>query len=251
VTLTATITSTTSGTPSGMVNFYDNGTTLLNASPIALASGVASISVTLAPNMQHAITAQYMGDTNFLSSTSAATASVVTVTPLTFSLTSLDGLSGTVIPGHSIGFNFSITPTYGLFPGAVTFTATGLPPGATYTFNPASVPATSTGTNVVLTITVPVASAANVPPIHRQGPLLAFALGLLLLPLSATRRFRKACGKSYGLVLLLIAAGAMAGLTGCGAGNGILSQTPHSYAVTVTATSGGVQQSSIINLVVE
>jgi hypothetical protein len=70
VTFTATVASTTTGVPTGSVNFYD-GVTLLNATPIRVsASGVASYSTATLGLGTNNITAQYSGDANFTGSTS-------------------------------------------------------------------------------------------------------------------------------------------------------------------------------------
>ncbi len=66
VTFTATV-STPIGTPSGVVQFLSDGTVL--GSPITLASGTASVSTASLTHGTHVITAQYVGDANFIGST--------------------------------------------------------------------------------------------------------------------------------------------------------------------------------------
>jgi hypothetical protein len=71
ITFAATVTST-AGTPSGTVNFLD-GTTVLNATPIALDNaGHASFVTTALAQGTHSITAVYAGNSSFQGSTSAA-----------------------------------------------------------------------------------------------------------------------------------------------------------------------------------
>ena len=67
VTLTATVTATT-GTPTGAVTFYDNGTVLGTA--LLNASGVATLTVTTLATGRHHITAFYNGDVKDGTSTS-------------------------------------------------------------------------------------------------------------------------------------------------------------------------------------
>jgi hypothetical protein len=67
VTLTATVTPTTSGTPTGTVTFYD-GSSNLGTVPLASTGAVLSSTLSLG---SHSITATYSGDANFLTSTSA------------------------------------------------------------------------------------------------------------------------------------------------------------------------------------
>ncbi len=258
VTLTATVASATIGTPTGFVNFFD-GSTLLNASPIALNfTNVASLTVTtLAANQVHALTAVYIGDSNYLTSSSTAnTSTTVAVAPLsfTFQISTGSSTTATVIPGAAGGYTFSITPLFGGFPGVVTFSLTGLPAGYTYTFSPSSLPAgTTTAVPVTLTINVPVATA-SVKPAPRPGTnYLPIALGVLLLPFAAARRLRKSkAGRNALLVLLLfVGAGAMAALTGCGMGDGVLGSSPQSYNLVITATSGGIQHTTNVTLNVQ
>jgi hypothetical protein len=71
VTFTATVTSTSSGTPTGTVTFFNNfkiplGTSTLNS------SGVATFTTSTLSVGNHVITARYNGDSNFNSSTSTA-----------------------------------------------------------------------------------------------------------------------------------------------------------------------------------
>ena len=73
--LNASVVSTTTGTPTGMVNFLDNGS-LLTSAP--LSGGKASASVILPAGMD-SITVSYAGDGNFL--TGASTAVRVTISP--------------------------------------------------------------------------------------------------------------------------------------------------------------------------
>jgi len=68
VTFTATV-SSSSGTPTGSVSFYD-GTTLLGSA--TLAQGVATYTTSTLAAGAHSITAVYAGDSNFSSLTSSA-----------------------------------------------------------------------------------------------------------------------------------------------------------------------------------
>jgi trimeric autotransporter adhesin len=87
VTLTATITSTTTGStpPSGTVIFHSGSTTLGSGT---IANGVATISTTILSVGADSVTAQYQGDTNYATSTSAPVSVPVskasTTTVLTF-----------------------------------------------------------------------------------------------------------------------------------------------------------------------
>ncbi len=73
IVLTATLSSASSGTPTGTVTFYD-GTTQIGQATLSLSGGQdqASIGTSALTLGSHSITASYGGDTNFTASTSAA-----------------------------------------------------------------------------------------------------------------------------------------------------------------------------------
>ncbi len=105
VTLTATVASTTTGTPTGTVEFF-NGTTSLGTA--TLTGGVASLPPTALPTGANAITAQYSGDTTFTSSNSPVTTVTVgkatTTTTVTFT-------PSTPVFGQTVTLTATITPT--------------------------------------------------------------------------------------------------------------------------------------------
>ncbi len=78
VTFTATLAAVSpgSGTPSGIVTFYDNGSTVLGTG--ALTGGIATFTTTTLPLGSNSITASYGGDADFSASTSAALSQTVT-----------------------------------------------------------------------------------------------------------------------------------------------------------------------------
>lgn len=164
--------------------------------------------------------------------------------------------SQTGAAGTAFMYQLTVTPTFGAYPGSVTFSASGLPAGAKATFSPSSIAANS-GTQTV-TVTVATAKAtAAVQSASTGGRLLPAALALLFLPLFGTRRMRRQ-GRRFGYflgLLLLAAAGVVTtvGITGCGSSVFMQQPTsqPQKYDITVTATSGTVQQASTITLTLE
>jgi hypothetical protein len=251
LTLSATVAPATTGTPTGTVSFYD-GATLL--STVALASGAASYTTSsLAPGTTHSFTAAYSGDTNFTASGSTSSASA-SVAPLDFTMTLSGPSSQTMVPGSTITYQVQVTPDYGLYAGTVNFAVSGLPPGATATFSPASILANGGPQTVTVTIQTATATAkrdaSQQPPGRKLEP---FALALLLLfGAGSLRRRGRALRNLLSLVLLLLG-GAAATLTtsGCGAANGFFNQTPQSYSVTITATSGNLQHATTVTLNVQ
>jgi hypothetical protein len=99
---------------------------------------------------------------------------------------------------------------------------------------------------VTLTIAAPAATAQN----NTGRNLSLFALLLLLLSVA---RKRKGMVRRLCLFLLILGGAATASiLTGCGtSSNGFFAQAQQSYTITVTATSGTLQYSSTITLIVE
>jgi hypothetical protein len=237
------------GTPTGAVSFYD-GTTLLGSG--TLTGGTATYTTsTLAPGATHAFSDIYAGDADFTGSASASAVSVP-VAALDFSLNTSGAQSQTVMPGGAASYSFQISPTYGSYPSQVTFSASGLPVGATATFSPAAIAANGGAQTVMLTIQTqgPATAAKKGSPFERGAPLM---FGFLLLPLLGVRRMRKTwLGRGAMMVLLMLAGIAgMASLSGCGAANGFNSQAVKNYTVTVTAASAGVQHSFDLTLNVQ
>lgn len=247
VTLTATVAPYVLGTPGGTVNFFD-GTTQLGAA-VTLSKGTAQL---VNPNLasgQHEITAVYSGDSNFLES-SATVATPVTVGSLDFSFTATGTTSQFLPAGGSAAFRFALAPSYGVYPGAVTFSVSGLPPGTTYSTSMTSVPSTAGPQSVTLTIQSASSTAYNLSP--NSGRRCAPFVLALLLPLAGVRRLRRSTRRfmrAISLGLLLAAGGlAIAQLSGCGVN---IKNPAKPYSVTVAATSGGVQHSVIVTLEVE
>ena len=248
-TLTATVASTTSGTPTGAVTFF-NGSAPLNTTPVALTGGVATLNVTTLPVGAINLTAAYSGDTNFTPSTSSAvTGSVVSpdfavaATPATQS----------VLPTHSVSYAITVTPTNPTFIYPVTLSASGVPNGVTATFTPSSTIASgSVASTVQLTLsTTGSARMEHQGPFRSNGPLTALAL--LFLPFALNRRFRSSCARISSkprLLASLLALAVVATLSGCG-GGGFFSHSTQSYTVTVTAIGGPDTHTTTVTLNVQ
>jgi CSLREA domain-containing protein len=245
VTLTAVVAATVSGTsivPSGTVTFLDNGTQIGTAT---LSGGTAQLVVPSLPAGATAvITATYAGDGNFLGSTSSNSASVV-VASLDFSFTNTGTSAYTAAPGAVATYNFALAPLYGSYAGPVNFSVTGLPPGATPSFTPSTVASTAGASPVVMTVQTAAATAHNSSPFGR-----GIVLALLFLPVLSKRRVRERL-RGKMLLLVLLMAGLTATLTGCGSTNGFMLQNPQTYTLTVTASSGTLQHSQTVTLVVQ
>jgi hypothetical protein len=250
VTLTAMVPTTGTTVPTGTVTFYYNGnpigTGTLNA------NGVATLTTSTLPVGTGTITVGYSGDSHYASTTSLPVPITVAAAPgLDFTLTLTSAQSQTVISGQTAPYTVRVAPTNSTYPGVVTFTATGLPSGATVTFSPATVAAN--GGPAPVNLSIQTASIVALNKLERNAT--SIALALLLLPLAGARRMRRsgrAAGRYLFLTLVLLTgAVATAGLTGCGSGNGFFGHAPQTYNITITATSGTIQHSVNTTLIVQ
>ncbi len=265
ITLQAQVQPATTGTPGGMVRFF-NGKSELGEVP--LQNGTAAFSTNqLHEGQPNALVAVYQGDANFQPSSSTSVLVVLTTTG--FWLKPVAGAAtATIQGGGKASFAIQVGPgTTGFYPGEVTFSVTGLPAGATATFSPQTLAPESGEQTVSLTLQTqsPATSAStarNDSTRHVLGRLEKAALALLLLPLAGARRLRRA-GKGLALTLLLVLGGLVSGsaFTGCGyaPGTGWGNSTPAkpapqqstTYTLTVTMTSGGTSQTTTETLVLQ
>ena len=163
--------------------------------------------------------------------------------PPTFAISSTT-TAQTVQPGGSAQYSITVTPQNGAYSNAVTFAATGLPTGATATFSPASLTPGSSAATAQLTI-------QTAAPVIAAGATSAWPIAASILPLLGllfgVRKLRR---RWFMLAVLLFASlGALTALTGCGGGFGLKTST--SYSITVTGTSGAIQQTTNVQLTVQ
>jgi hypothetical protein len=88
--------------------------------------------------------------------------------------------------------------------------------------------------------------------LNLKSKIAPVLLGMLILPLAGSLRMRKSGNRiaRNGLfcLFLILGAGAMASLTGCGTSNGVFHQGKQSFVLTVTATSASISHSVTVTL---
>jgi hypothetical protein len=254
--LTVTIGVSGNPTPTGSVTLTSGSYT---SAATTLVSGSAMITVpagSLATSTD-TLTATYTPDSSSSTSYNGATGSnTVTVTAAvapSFTISSTTAPQ-TIQPGASASYSITVTPQNGSFSNTITLAASGLPTGATATFTPSSsvTPGNSAATSTLTVQTASTTAAANPKSSSwpLAGPLVVPALaviGFFFLPGKKRRRW-------ITLAVLAIASlGAFSALTACGGGFGLV--LPESgagtYTLTITGTSGSVQQSTTVQLTVE
>jgi len=256
ITFTATV-SSTAGMPSGSVSFYD-GTTLLGSGTLVL--GVATYVTSSLTVGAHSITAAYGGDSDFSVLTSPALTETVSAS---YTVTA-PATPVAVAPGGAATIDITVPPLGGAFNNVVTLSASGLPTGATATFNPPTVTPGSAGAPTVLTIqlaTLAASVSANkilahdistnrTPGNHRRLPVAPLSLAFVLFGVVLGR---KRIPRTLVMALALAGLGVTASfVTGCGGGFSNTPRTPAgNYTITVTGTSGLFHASTTVTLTVE
>jgi len=120
VTLTASVQSSSSGTPTGNVTFFDGGTSLGSASLSGSSAQLTLASLSLG---SHSVTAKYNGDSNYTVSVSAAVTQSVSQSGSSTTLTSNANPSSF---GQAVTFTAAVQPGYSGVPtGTITFSDGG------------------------------------------------------------------------------------------------------------------------------
>jgi hypothetical protein len=222
--LNATVASTTSGMPTGSVEFLDGGSVVATAPLVNGSASAVDLSVAAG---EHTFSITYSGDTNFQASTSANVLEAVNAMP-DFTVATAGSTQQTVVAGSTATFALSVASQGAPFTGAVTMSASGLPSGAAAIFAPPVVVPGASSAAVTMTVTTSTLTA------RRGGALPEVALGLAGLMCVFVRKRRGVLPRVLAVVVLF----AMCGLSGCGARSAPESVLPvQSYSIVVKATS--------------
>ncbi len=246
VTLEAIVTPVTSGVPTGPVEFLDGSAQIGQATLDGTGYATLVLNQQALPLGLNSFTANYLGDPNYIPSTSnAVTVNVydaslqMTIHPTQVSLTA----------GASVQVQVTLTPVNG-FDQTITLSCAGLIAGAECTFSPATIAFNTQSQTQQVTLTIQsnlLPATAGTAFFFHSWLLLAFTLFAASL-LQRARKQAKRSGISHGpghvsghryvwmLAVLLCIGGcaSLAMLTGCGGG----SPPPPVYdAVTVQAST--------------
>ncbi len=247
-TILSVLVSSNFATPTGTVTFLDAGAPLGTAT---LVNGAATLPASFSITGAHTLTVTYSGDSTF---TAGASNPVVEVVE-DFAIAVAPGASSSASanPGSPASFSLLVSPVGGsTFAAPVTYTVSGTPTAAKVTFAPASIVAGIGPSYLNLTIVPAADRVARLETRPRRGshllPPIAFAA--VFAPLAF---FRRRSRLKLTLCLLLLTAGASLGLTGClsDSSSGYYAPTPHTYPLTITATSGQLTHTVGVSLTVE
>ncbi len=225
---------TTSGVAAGTVNLMDGATPY--ASATLSATGDAAFSATSLSLGTHTLTAVYAGNANLLGSSSSP--AIVTIGPTLaedFTLAATGQTAITIPAGNVAAFSFAVTPVNGALSSPILLTASGLPNGASASFNPAYLPPSNGPAAFILTIQT--AKTAGLVPLFPARPLIYAAL----LPLFFFAAKKRRLPPLAIIVLLGFAAG-------CGDRvntSAATSASTRSYNITVIATATGTGGSTL------
>ena len=175
-----------------------------------------------------------------------------------FSLSS-SASSASVKAGTTATYTLTVAPVGGAFPNAIKLSCGMAPVLATCNFLPTSVTPSSNPATVTLMIhtTAPHGELASLRPAQTQ-PLYAVwmefqAIGLFGIVLTGSPRWRK---KISILIVLAVLIAPILFMSSCASDSGIARRpqpgtTPGTYAITVSGTSGALQHSLPLELVVQ
>jgi sugar lactone lactonase YvrE len=234
-TLTAQVSPSISGTPTGTVSFYGAGK--LYGTPVSLTTGsnVATLVITPPASPSYSFSAQYSGDTNYAASSATA------IGPPEGFVLQPTSTAINAVAGYPVATTVSLTSFFG-YSGILTFNCSGLPVNAVCRFNPTTVTlVANTSTSATVEFYTNVATGAQASGIgggKGRGWILLFFLPALLV---LFRRMTDVCRRlklsTMILSVFLLIPVFLWAVTGCGSSsNQYPSTTTPAGNSTVTLT---------------
>ncbi|HEY1660625.1 MAG TPA: SBBP repeat-containing protein [Candidatus Sulfotelmatobacter sp.] len=223
-----------------------------NCGTVAANGGTCSVIVKFSPSTSGALTG-----TLAITSGSSIPPVSLSGTGVDFSLTSSTN-SVSISDGSTATYKLTVTPVKGSFASAIQLSCAGQPTGATCAFSPSVVTPDASPVSVTLTITT-AASTSQLAPSRRSPTYLAFAtwlqlpgLGLMGIVFAGPKRRSKNRTMLGALILVIVA---LLFMSACAGGTGIVSSgnqnTPQTYSVSATGTSGSLKHSVPLTLNVQ
>ena len=266
VTFTAPAQSGASGTFAGGTN-----TAVTNASGVATSGTFTANGISGGP---YNVTASLppTGSAEFMAATALpegfATSATFSLKNVDFSVTPTT-TTQTVKAGATANYSLNFTAIVGNSTSATTFTCTGLPALSACVFTPASLPANSPNTPFTLAISTTAAGThlTTVGPANKfVGPftkalpsaalvLVALMLSMIAIPKRRFARLRTSAIGVFGFAALLLLTSYISGCGGAGSGFPAVNNSPGTPAgtstVTIVGTSGSVQRTTTVTLIVQ
>lgn len=262
VTFIATVVPGQPGTPTGVVTFY-SGATSIGTAPVT-PSGTATLNTSTLALGQYNVYATYGGDSNYTSSSSSPTLSLLISNP-----TAQISSSSPTIDGGGTPVTLTITSIAGFgtvdgTTGAVDLACTGLPAYSTCSFAPAvgiTIPGTPGTVTLKVVVNQPpvIAVPSGIASLPKIGGLRGVLLAALLLSPAALLLRRRKLPLPRGLLCLILLASSVTLFSGCGSGTASYTTPKGTTTINVTATIGApsgsaapvVAQSLPLQLVVQ
>ncbi len=248
VTLTATFSGTTAGTPIGDIAFFGDGG---NSLAIVKVAGTQTTFTTsgLSPGT-HFLFAFYSGDANYQTVSSSQVQQVVSAGATTLTQTTVSSSANPSSVGQQV--TFTVSPQNGSTQ-TVSFSCSGLPVLAACAFQPSSITLDGTHTSSAVSVTISTTADTLVVPGRRLQPpaswtnplkLIILALAGCVFVLFRSRRRRLAWMATSCLLVILAAS-----LAGCAGSYNNTTVTyngtpPGTSNITVVGASGGTTAST-------